>query len=140
MIAQFEGFSANWYWDVNANAIGFGYNCRAHPCAGIKPPITREFAKNLLLKTLDPYERCVLNQFGTKITQDMLDGLVSFAYNLGCGIFKGSAVTSNIKAGNINAGAQAMCKYVNSKGRRLPGLVSRRAQEASLVAGTKIIC
>jgi len=125
MITRFEGFSARFYWDHGANAIGYGYNCGSQSCQGIKPPITKAFAKQLLMRSIVPFENCVKRNFGDSIPQNVFDALTSFAFNLGCGVFRGSSLLKAMQANNYDGAARAMCEYVNASGRRLPGLVRR---------------
>lgn len=65
-------------------------------------------------------------------TQNQWDALVSFAYNVGVQALKRSTLLKKHRAGDY-AGAQGeFGKWVNAKGKRLPGLVRRRAAEAAL--------
>lgn len=69
---------------------------------------------------------------GAPASQGQWDALVSFAYNIGVQALKGSTLMRKHRAGDY-AGAKAeFGKWVNAKGKRLPGLVRRRAAEAEL--------
>lgn len=62
-----------------------------------------------------------------------LSALADFAYNLGSGALRGSTLRRRYNAGDL-AGARAeLAKWVRGGGKVLPGLVSRRAAEATLL-------
>lgn len=69
----------------------------------------------------------------TPTTQAQFDALVSFHYNTGA-IAK-ATLTKLHKAGDHAAAQAEFGKWVHAGGRRLNGLVRRRAAEASLYAG-----
>ncbi|CAG2181164.1 unnamed protein product [Oppiella nova] len=51
---------------------------------------------------------------------------------MGCGTFTGSHVLSSIRAGDLNAAANAFNEYVSMGGRVIAGLVVRRKREEQL--------
>lgn len=67
---------------------------------------------------------------GAKTTQNQFDALVSFHYNTGA-IFK-ATLTKLHKAGKYDLAAAEFGKWVNAGGKRMNGLVRRRAAEAAL--------
>lgn len=67
---------------------------------------------------------------GAKVTQNQFDALVSFHYNTGA-IFK-ATLTKLHKAGKYDLAAAEFGKWVNAGGKRMNGLVRRRAAEAEL--------
>lgn len=71
---------------------------------------------------------------GVPTTQNQFDALVSFAYNLGAGALAGSTLLRK-HLSRDHAGAKAeFGKWVNAGGKKLTGLVNRRAEEAVLYA------
>ena len=64
-----------------------------------------------------------------KLTQAQFDALVSFVFNVGSTNFRSSTLLKRINAGKCwDAGAE-FSKWVYAKGTKLPGLVTRRADE-----------
>lgn len=66
-------------------------------------------------------------------SQSQFDALVSFHYNTGA-IAK-ATLTKLHRAGKFDAAADEFGKWVNAAGKRLTGLVRRRAAEAALYRG-----
>lgn len=61
---------------------------------------------------------------------DKLCAIADFAYNLGLGALRGSTLRKRLNAGDEVGAVAELAKWVNGGGRRLPGLVRRRAAEA----------
>ncbi len=66
------------------------------------------------------------------ITQNMLDALLSFIYNVGSGNFLKSSVLSNLNQQNYCAAANALLLWNKAAGQVFPGLTTRRIKERSL--------
>ena len=58
--------------------------------------------------------------------------MMSFAYNLGSGVYCRNMAGSRINRGNLWEACAALSLYVRAGGRELPGLVRRRAEERAL--------
>ena len=69
---------------------------------------------------------------GAPTTQRQFDALVSFAYNLGTGNLGASTLLRLHKAGKFAMAHDEFDKWANAGGRRMAGLVRRRAAEAAL--------
>jgi lysozyme len=68
-----------------------------------------------------------------KLTKNQLEALTSFTYNVGEGAFKRSTMLRLIKADPTDQQIRAeFARWVLAGGKRLPGLVTRRAEEAAL--------
>jgi len=96
-------------------------------------PITKERAIELFKNTLIQFERDV-DAFATdRINQNQFNALVSFAYNLGSTALKNSTLLKKVNANpNDKSIALEFNKWVNAGGRRLQGLVNRRADEVKM--------
>ncbi|WP_277972441.1 lysozyme [Pantoea agglomerans] len=68
----------------------------------------------------------------THLNQNQFDALVSFIFNLGSGNFVGSTLLTKLNANDYTGAADEFGKWVNAGGRKLPGLVERRAAEKAL--------
>lgn len=130
MIEGFEGYSATAYPDPGTGGapwtIGYGHT------GGVVPgeTITRAQAEAYLKQDLSSAESAVRENVHVPLTQNQFDALVSLTYNVGPNGYPSLLATLN--RGDY-AGAQRMFgDYVHAGGHVLPGLVSRRAQEAAL--------
>jgi lysozyme len=84
----------------------------------------------------------VVASTGTLLTQEQRDNqfsaMVSLAYNIGFGAFRGSSVLRYHNEGNFPAAADAFLLWDKSAGNVMPGLVHRRHQERELYLGQAI--
>ena len=91
--------------------------------------ITAEQAERLLIGDLIVAET-EINRYGFDITQNQFDALVSFDYNTGA--LHSSTLLKKHNAGDY-AGAKAeFGKWIFNDGRKMNGLIRRRADEAAL--------
>lgn len=83
-----------------------------------------------LARDLERYAHDVVKAIGTApTTQNQFDAMVSFHYNTGA-ITRASLTKDHIGRRYADAAAE-FGKWVNAGGKRLPGLVRRRASEAA---------
>ena len=130
LIERFEGFRADWYLDpVGVPTIGFGWTGPLP--AGTAPPLARADARRLLRETVGVYAAAVREAVAVPLAQGQFDALVSFTYNLGPGALRRSTLLRRINAGDP-AAAEEFDRWTFAGGRRLPGLVRRRAAERAL--------
>lgn len=136
LITSFEGLVLTPYLcAASVPTIGFGttryYN-------GVKVsmsdlPITKEKAIEYLMHDLHQFELAVDAMAVDTVTQNQFNALVSFAYNLGSNALKGSTLLKKVNANpNDPTIAAEFAKWVNAGGKKLKGLVRRRAAEAEL--------
>lgn len=69
---------------------------------------------------------------GVEQSPEMTAAFVSLAYNIGAGAFCRSTVVRRFRAGGYAGACAAMEMWRYAKGRELPGLVRRRADERAL--------
>jgi len=108
--------------------IGYGHT------KGVKPGqvVTKEEAERLLREDLIVVEN-EINRHNLNINQNQFDALASFVYNVGVGNFRTSTLLKKIKANpNDKTIANEFKRWVYSNGKKLPGLVKRREEEAKL--------
>lgn len=65
-------------------------------------------------------------------SQNQFDALTSFAYNAGASALAGSTLLKKHKAGKYDEAAKQFGQWVNAGGKKMKGLVTRRAAEAKL--------
>lgn len=126
-IKEFEGLSLKSYKDsAGVWTIGYGHT------RGVKSGqvITEKQAESLLRGDLLGSEKYV-NGLGLSFSQGQFDALVDFAYNLGTGSLSRSTLLKKILTKAPTSEIQDEFKrWVYAGGKKLPGLVKRRAWEA----------
>lgn len=136
LIKKFEGFSKIPYLcPANVATIGYGSTRYAN---GLKVTmkdnaITELQAINLLKDTLKQYELAVDSYCRDDINQNQFDALVDFAYNCGNANLKSSTLLKKVNANpnDITIGSE-FAKWTLANGKKMNGLVKRRAAESEL--------
>lgn len=130
---SFEGlFLKPYLCPAGVPTIGYGHT-RGITLAS--PPITRSLAEQFLYE--DTLESCVAvlrvsPQVGTSDAR--LAALTSFVFNLGIGNYRASTLKRLVNAEEWELAEAQFARWVYGGGRKLPGLVKRRAAEAALFA------
>jgi lysozyme len=136
LITRFEGFSSKPYiCPAGVPTIGYGttryYN-------GVKVsmsdlPISEEKGREYLMHDVHTFELAVDAMATDAVTQNQFNALVSFAYNLGPHALKSSTLLKKV---NLNPNDKKIrdefYKWVYAGGKKLEGLVRRRAAESEL--------
>lgn len=123
-------FSATYVVDAGGRpVIGYGHHMR--PSDRVVPPISREFAEDLLLDDLSAVE-VYLNGVLPHLSQCEFDAVASFAHDLGLGRFEDSTLFRKLKIGDRAGAADEFRVWVNVGGRRRTALVARRASERAV--------
>jgi lysozyme len=86
-----------------------------------------QFAKELAI-----YEDAVEKSVTVPLNQNQFDALTSFVYNCGPGALQGSTLLKLLNQGNYQGAAAQFSRWNKAGGKVWPGLVRRRAAEASL--------
>jgi len=144
LIQHFEGLRLDAYWDAAGGVWTIGYG---HTGADVAQgqSITREEACALLAQDVYAASAVVRRACaGVDLTQGQFDALVSFVFNVGAGrqnvkpgfVYllngKPSTLLVRLRAGDVTGAADEFPKWVYAGGKRLPGLVRRRAAEREL--------
>lgn len=90
----------------------------------------------LLAKELGQVIAQVDSLVTVSIPETRLAALGSFAYNVGIGNFKKSTLLKRLNAGEGAAACAELSKWVYAKGKKLPGLVTRRSVERAVCEWT----
>lgn len=129
LIKQFEGFRSQVY-DANPPnkdwTIGYGHKLKSGE--SFPRGVTQAEARALLIKDVGFAEDRVNRNITRSLTQSQFDSLVSLAYNLTTRSWLAAA--ARINAGET--GESVFNRYVFAAGKKLRGLVSRRAAEVAL--------
>ena len=129
-IASLEGFKSNAYDDYGQLTIGFGTKAKSRD-----QKITKEEAMNELSKEVMEFRTIVIdakNQYGYDWSENQIDALTSFAFNLGQGNFKKLLTGDEGGLRGDEEISEAMMLYNKAGGKVLPGLTKRRQAEVDL--------
>lgn len=108
--------------------IGWGHThgvCEGDTC-------TVEQAQAWFLQDMAWAQAAVLGAVTVPLNQNQFDALVSFTENEGATSFEESTLLRLLNAGDYAGAAAQFSRWVYQRGQILPGLVTRRNQEAAL--------
>jgi len=129
-IAGFEGFRETAYDDYGQLTIGFGT-----PATSADQTITREDAMKELSKEVMKARTVVLEaakEFGYDWSDNQVDALTSFTFNLGQGNFNRLLKGDEGGLRGDEEISEMILEYNKAGGKVLPGLTKRRQAEADL--------
>jgi lysozyme len=134
-IKKFEGLRLNAYkCPAGVWTIGFGstfYENGSKVVEGDK--ITIDRADKLLIEIVQKFEISVRSLVKSKINDNQLGSLTSFAFNVGVGNFKKSTLLKKVNANpNDPTIRNEFMRWTRGGGKVLKGLVTRREAEADL--------
>lgn len=129
LVAYFEGYVPTVYRDP----IGRLAVCYGHDDQTLKPgtTYTRAQCETMLADDLAKHAEA-LNCVKTPMTDGQKAAFVSFAYNVGVQGFCGSTLVRKANAGDMAGACAELSRWVMAGGKKLPGLVNRRAAEREL--------
>lgn len=129
LVREFEGVQLKAYLcPANIWTLGVGHT------GGVKrgDRCTDEQADAWLLADLNEAAESVRALVKVPLTQSQFDALCSFVFNLGARAFAESTLLILLNKGQHKLAAAQFARWVHGGGKRLPGLVRRRAAEADL--------
>lgn len=126
-IQKHEGTLTRAYRDP----VGIPTACTGHtgPEVRVGTDYTKEQCADLLRKDTQVAQQAVKSLVKTPITQGQYDVLVSFTFNVGRGNLAGSTLLRKLNAGDCIGAANEFSKWTYARGKQLPGLVIRRADD-----------
>jgi GH24 family phage-related lysozyme (muramidase) len=132
-IANYEGYVANAYWDVNHYSIGYGTPARSATEGPISVPEARRRLRHHADVHVGKALREALREAGLTLNQNQFDAAASLDYNLGAGVFGrdwefGDALHDK----DLDRMADAFLRYDKADGTVLAGLTRRRREEREL--------
>lgn len=101
--------------------------------------ITAAEAESLLVADVARFERAVDGAVKVPLSDNQFGALVSLAFNIGEGAFARSTLVKKLNAGDYDAVPAQLARWVYAGGKRVQGLVNRRAAEAGLWATNAFI-
>jgi len=133
LIREFEGFRANAYLDsAGIWTIGFGtIKINGKPVKK-GDTCTKEQAEQWLKLDCLWVDACLDKYITIVVTQNQFDALASLVYNIGETAFKSSTLLTKLNTDDYQGAANQFDVWVNAGGKRLQGLVNRRAKEKEL--------
>lgn len=132
-IKAHEGMILRVYADpIGLPTVGIGHLVRASDHLRIGDVISEERALALLRDDLGFAEFTVNLAVKVVLSQNQFDALVSFTFNVGSKNFRKSTLLKLINQSDFIAAAEEFPKWASAGGRRLPGLIRRRAEERAL--------
>ena len=131
LIKHFEGFEDTAYL-CPANVWTIGYGRTRNVKEGDR--ITEAQAERDLLEELEEFKHQGLHSVKVELTQNELDALTSWTYNLGVGNLKSSTLLKKLNAGSKDEVPAEMLRWNKASGKVLAGLTKRREAEAELWA------
>ncbi|GAA5100335.1 lysozyme [Bartonella acomydis] len=136
LIKQWEGLRLNAYKDaIGVWTIGYGHtNSAGKPFVHKGMTLTEQQAEDLLRQDLRKFENAVEQAVQVSLTDEQFAALVSFCYNIGTTAFCNSTLLKKLNNSEYEAIPAELQKWTKAGGKRLQGLVHRRAAEAGLWA------
>lgn len=135
LIQQFEGLKLKAYQDsVGIWTIGYG-NITYLDGTKVKKgdEITREQADLMFKSTANKFALEVAKLINVCLTQNQFNALVSLAYNIGLGAFKGSTLLKKVNNNpNDKSIANEFLKWKYAGGKVIQGLLNRRIKESDV--------
>jgi len=129
LIMRFEGLRLEPYDDAaGLPTIGYGHLIRESEEFGDQ--ITEEEAEALLRGDMVVAERAVLRLIRVPLTDGQFDALTSFTFNLGSGALQRSTLRRKVNREEHAEVLAEFRRWVWAGGRKLKGLVRRRAAES----------
>lgn len=133
LIKRFEGLRTEAY-KCSAGVLTIGYGSTGkHVTPGMK--ITEAEAEELLLKDVARFERGVSERIQVPVTQGQLDACIALAFNIGLAAFGKSTLLRLLNESKYSLAAEQFDRWTRAGGKKLPGLVRRRAAERALFEG-----
>lgn len=138
LIRRFEGLRLTPYrCPAGVPTVGYGHT--GPDVRMDSPPVPRALAELWLEEDAGRACRAALALSPSLAGHDdRLAAVADFIFNLGAGRYKASTLRRRVAAEDWLGAADQLGRWVWGGGRKLPGLVARRAVEAELLAGSAL--
>jgi len=141
LVAKWEGFRSRPYLcPAGVPTIGYGatYYMDGKRVTLGDAPLQEPDARLLLRSHLARFAGQVDAAVKVPINAGERGALVSLAYNIGIGAFRGSTLLAMLNAGNRDGAAGQFARWNRAGGKVLTGLTARRAEEAAMFRGVAL--
>lgn len=129
VVSYYEGYQPTAYRDpVGVPTICFGHTATAR----MGQTLSQERCTQLLQADLDHAFSAVDRCAQVDLPPPTRAALASFVYNVGEGAFARSTLLRKLNAGDLRGACHELSRWVYAGGRKLNGLVKRRATEREL--------
>lgn len=133
MIIGFEGEVLHGYLDsIGKLTIGIGHLCLVPEPYRLNQPITKEESRRLFAQDVDTAANGVQKLVKVPLSQNQLEALVSFVFNLGQGALAKSTLLKKLNAKDYPGAANAFLAWNRAGGKVVAGLTRRRKAEREL--------
>ena len=134
-MAVHEGYRETAYTPVAGDRLTIGFGSTE----GVKPGerISVERALIRALQDSEKFSAAVKRCVKVPLYQHEFDAYVSFSYNIGPGAFCNSTLVRLLNQGKYQEACMQIDRWVYFQGRKLPGLITRRAEERNRCLGVK---
>lgn len=138
LIRKFEGLRLRPYLcPAGVPTIGYGHT--GPDVSMSMPSITPAQADQMMTEDAATFLQAAVKLSPTlKSSEAQASAIADFCFNLGTTRYKASTLRRRIEAGDIDGACTELARWVNGGGRKLPGLVARRAAEATLIKTGKL--
>jgi lysozyme len=139
VLKDFEGLALETYIDAAGVAtVGWGHTGSKYAISGNK--ITKAKALELLEQDIREAADGVDRLVNVTISADQRSALILFVFNIGVGAFARSTLLKKLNSGDYLGAADQFNRWVFANGKKLNGLVKRRAAErAMFLSGVNIL-
>lgn len=133
LIKKFEGFKADAYQDGGGVwTVGYGttFIYGRHVIKG--DHLDEPAAQDYMIKTANGFLQSVSSFIKVQLTQNQIDAIACFIYNLGVDQFENSTLLRKLNAKDFQGAADQFSRWIYDNGQVVQGLIRRRAAERSL--------
>ena len=134
-IANHEGFRSAAYIPVPGDVPTVAFGTTVYPDGTrvkLGDVVTREQAQDYLKHDTEKFIREMNRCITVPISQGEFEAYVSLTYNIGSGAFCRSTLVRKLNAYDYKGACDEILRWSFFKGKQLPGLAKRRAQEHKL--------
>lgn len=134
-IKEFEGFRKQpYYCSAGVLTVFWGHTERASTYVNntLSDAEARRIGDLLFRQDVGRFEEQVRRLVKVPLTDPQFDALVSFTYNLGGGALERSTLLKKLNKGDYKGAAKEFDKWVYADGKKLRGLITRRAKERAM--------
>ena len=129
VVSYYEGYRPSAYLDP----VGIPTICYGHTAtATLGQTLTREECDSLLANDLGDAFKALDRRATLELAPQTRAALASFVYNVGETQFARSTLLRKLNAGDVRGACHELSRWVYAGGRKLTGLVRRRATELEL--------